>query len=61
MNDMNCSNETCLLNNLLSDLNENDERIFKSNKSISLNESKIDFEENWLEMIDEDNLNEKKL
>jgi hypothetical protein len=57
---MSCSNETCLSNDLLSDLSEDDERTFKSNKSISLSESKIDFRENWLEMIDEDNLNERK-
>jgi hypothetical protein len=61
MNDTNCSNETCFSNNLLSDLSEDDERIFKSNRSISLNKSKIDFRKNWLEMIDEDSLNEKRL
>jgi hypothetical protein len=58
---MNCLNETCLSSDLLSDLNEDDERIFKSNKSISLNKSRIDFRKNWLEMINEDNLNEKRL
>jgi hypothetical protein len=51
---MNCLNETCLL----SDKNE---RIFVSSKSISLNESRIDFRKNWFEMIDDDNLNERKL
>jgi hypothetical protein len=61
MNDMSCSSETCLSNDLLSDLSEDDERTSKSHKSISLNESKIDFLENWFEMFDEDNLNERKL
>ncbi len=42
-------------------MNEENKRTSKSNKSISLNESKIDFRKNWLEMIDDDNLNEKKL
>jgi hypothetical protein len=51
---MNCLNETCLLN-------EKNERIFKLNKSISLNESKINFRKNWFEMIDDDNSNERKL
>jgi hypothetical protein len=51
----------CLSNNLLSDLSKDNKQIFKSNKSISLNESKIDFRKNWFEMIDEDNLNERKL
>jgi hypothetical protein len=60
-NDTNCLSETCLSSDLLNDLSEDDERISILNKSISLNESKIDFRENWSEMIDENNLNENKL
>jgi hypothetical protein len=58
---MNCLSETCLSSDLLSDLSEDDERTSKSKKSISLTESKIDFRENWSEMIDENNLNENEL
>ncbi len=54
-NDMKCLSETCSSSNLLNDLSEDDERIFKLNKSISLNESKIDFRENWSEMINDNN------
>jgi hypothetical protein len=56
---MNCLSETCLSSDFLNDLNEDDERTFKSKKSISLNESRIDFRENWFEMIDEDNINDE--
>ncbi len=49
------------MNDLLSDLNENDERISESKKSISLIESRVDFRKNWSEMIDENNLNENEL
>jgi hypothetical protein len=58
---MNCWNETCWSNDLLSDSSEDDEQISKSKKSISLIKSKIDFRENWFEMINENNLNENKL
>jgi hypothetical protein len=60
-NNINCLSEIFLSNDLLNDLSENDERIFKSNKSISINESRIDFRKNWFEMIDENNLNENEL
>jgi hypothetical protein len=53
--------ETCLSSDLLSDLSEDDERTSRSNKSISLNESKVDFRKNWSEMINENNLNENEL
>jgi hypothetical protein len=49
----------CLSNDLLNDLNEDDERIFKSKRSISLNESRVDFRENWFEMIDENSMNDE--
>jgi hypothetical protein len=58
---MNCLSETCLSNDLLNDLSENDERTFKSKKSISLIESRIDFRKNWSKMIDENNLNKNEL
>ncbi len=60
-NDINCLSETCLLNDLLNNLSEDDERTFKSKKSISLIESRIDFRKNWFEMTDENNLNENEL
>jgi hypothetical protein len=41
-NDMSCLSETCLSSDLLSDLSEDNERTSKSNKSISLSESKVD-------------------
>ncbi len=43
---MSCLNETYLSNDLLSDLNENNKQTFKLNKSILLNQSKIDFRKN---------------
>jgi hypothetical protein len=49
---MNCLSKIYLLS-------EENERIFKLNKLISLNKSKIDFRENRFEMINDDNLNEK--
>jgi hypothetical protein len=58
---MSCLNETYLSNDLLSDLNENNKQTFKLNKSILLNQSKIDFRKNWSEMINENNLNENIL
>jgi hypothetical protein len=58
---MNCLSETCLSNDLLSDLSEDDERISRSKKSISMIESRIDFRKNWSEMTDENNLNESEL
>jgi hypothetical protein len=58
---MNCLSEMCLSSYLLNDLSENDERTFKSKKSISLIESKVDFRENWSEMTDENNLNKNEL
>jgi hypothetical protein len=58
---MNCLSETCLSNDLLNDLNEDNERSFKSKKSISLIESRIDFRKNWFETINENNLNEDEL
>ncbi len=60
-NDMSCLSETCLSSDLLNDSNEDDERISKSKRSISLTESRIDFRENWSEMIDENSLNENEL
>jgi hypothetical protein len=50
-----------LSSDLLSDLSEDDERTFKSKRSILLIESKIDFRKNWSEMIDENNLNKNEL
>jgi hypothetical protein len=58
---MNCLSETCLSNDLLNDLSEDDKRISRSKKSISLIESKVDFRKNWSEMTDENNLNEDEL
>jgi hypothetical protein len=60
-NDISCLSETCLSSDLLSDLSEDDERISRSKRSISLIESRVDFRKNWSEMTDENSLNEDKL
>ncbi len=45
-------------NDYLNEIDENS-RAFKSKKSVSLYNSKIDFRKNWFEIINENNLKKK--